>query len=251
MTLLCVLATLLLSSAGHMDAAILTPAPCPLLGPDVLTPTSLSSSSIFKAATTGLEKSLDTALQKTTAVGKLDSQTTSFSLDFYSIHDPTSLFTYHHSAPGLANPKQGVSAVGSNTIYRIGSVSKLWTAYFNLIEAGDASFNEPITKYVPELAAYAAENKAELQEGAIGIVDWDDITVGALASHITGVPRDGAPGPAQDQAIAHFTGLPLAPAPESFVCGDIVQIPCDRSGVFFFPSLFCRTSMLTSCSILR
>jgi hypothetical protein len=110
MTLLLVLATLLLSPAGLIEAAILTSAPCPLLRPDVLAPTNLTST-IFKTATTGHKNSLDSALQRITAFGKLDSQTTSFSLDFYSIHDPTSLFTYHHSAPGLANPKQGVSAV--------------------------------------------------------------------------------------------------------------------------------------------
>lgn len=223
-------------------AANQTSNPCPLLGPDVLPPTSPSTSSSINIVTTALKKSLETALHKTTAFGKLESQYTSFSLDFYSIHEPSSLFTHHYSAPGLANPKQGVSIVDSDTVYRIGSVSKLWTVYLYLIEAGDISFNDPITKFVPELAAYAAKTKAELREDAIGIVDWEDITVGSLASHLAGVPRDGAPGPAQDQVIAQFTGLPPAEAHNVSFCGDFVQIPCNRAGVFISPSTSCRNA---------
>ena len=107
--------------------------------------------------------------------------------------------------------------------------------YLYLIEAGDTSFNDPITKYVPELAAYAAKNAEEAEVGvdAIGVFDWDAITVGALASHLAGVPRDAAPGPAQDQLIAKLTGLAPASAQNVSFCGDpsVVQIPCDRAGM--------------------
>jgi CubicO group peptidase (beta-lactamase class C family) len=225
------LATLLLSCVS-LIVSTQSSAPCPLLGPDVPAPISLSTSSTIRLATSSLKKSLDAALQSSTAFGELDAQNTSFSVDFYSIHDTTSLFSYHHSAPGLAKTKQGVSTVDSDTIYRIGSVSKLITMYLYLIEAGDTSFNDPITRYVPELAAYAAKNEAEVAVDAIGVFDWDAITVGGLASHLAGVPRDAAPGPAQDQLIAKLTGLAPASAQNVSFCGDpsVVQIPCDRAG---------------------
>lgn len=179
------LATLLLSCVS-LTVSTQSSAPCPLLGPSVPAPISLSTSSTIRRATSGLKKSLDAALQSSTVFGQLDAHNTSFSVDFYSIHDTTSLFSYHHSASGLAKPKQGVSTVDSDTIYRIGSVSKLITMYLYLIEAGDTSFNHPITKYVPELAAYAAKNAEEAEVGtdAIGVFDWNAITVGALASHL-------------------------------------------------------------------
>lgn len=120
-------------------------------------------------------------------------------------------------------------------------MSKLLTTYLYLIEAGDTSFNDPITKYVPELAAYVANNAAELAADAVGVLNWDAITVGALASQLAGVPRDAAPGPAQDQLIAKLTGLPAASAPNVSFCGDpsVVQLPCDRAGMIIFGTHFC------------
>lgn len=229
------LATFMLACAS-LSASTQSSATCPLLSADVPAPISLSTSSSFKIATSGLKKSLDNALQASTAFGQLDAQNTSIAIDFYSIHSQSSLFQYHYSAPGLAKPKQGASTVNGDTIYRIGSVSKLITMYIYLIGAGDTSFNDPITKYVPELAAYAAKNAAKVGVDAIGVFDWDAITVGALASHLAGIPRDAAPGPAQDQLIAKITGLAPASAQNVSFCGDpsVVQIPCDRAGMNFF-----------------
>jgi hypothetical protein len=56
--------------------------------------------------------------------------------------------------------------------------------YLYLTEARDTSFNDPITKYVPELATCVTENAAELAWDAIGIINWDSMTVGALARHL-------------------------------------------------------------------
>ena len=69
--------------------------------------------------------------------------------------------------------------------------------YLCLTEAGDASFNGPITKYVPDLAAYVAEIAAEHAVDAIGIVTWDSLRVGAPGNYLAGVVRDAAAGPAQ------------------------------------------------------
>lgn len=104
--------------------------PCPLFGPDVPPPTSLSSDSAIATAKSALMSNLTAAL-RTNSDYSVNADTISFSLDIFDTQG--SLFTYHHSAPGLAKPTEGVSTVDSNTIYRIGSCSKLWTVYLYLI----------------------------------------------------------------------------------------------------------------------
>ena len=63
-----------------------------------------------------------------------------------------------------------------------------------MIEAGDSYFNDPISRYVPELAAAVAQcsnNTVELDE--VDNVHWDDVTLGDLASQMGGIARDGLP----------------------------------------------------------
>ena len=69
-----------------------------------------------------------------------------------------------------------------NTIYRVGSVTKLITAYALLVKNGMLDFHEPVLKYLPELGSTKAN---EVDKTA-----WDDVTVGALASHLSGIMRD-------------------------------------------------------------
>jgi CubicO group peptidase (beta-lactamase class C family) len=85
----------------------------------------------------------------------------------------------------VKNSTLGVKNVDSHSQYRIGSISKLFTVYTFLIEAGDVKFNDPITKYVPELAAAARH-----EQNAVDSVDWESVTVGNLASQMSGIGRD-------------------------------------------------------------
>ena len=59
-----------------------------------------------------------------------------------------SLFTFLHTPTAYRNTTHGVDEVDSNTVYRLGSISKLLTACLSLLEAGDASWNEPVTNYI-------------------------------------------------------------------------------------------------------
>lgn len=145
--------------------------PCPLLGPDFPSPITPSNSHAVQNAKQNLTRSLQAALLNATAYSLQDSSATSFSLDVYSIHEQQSLFTDHFSAPALAHPAEGVATVDSNTVYRIGSISKLLTVYTYLVEVGDVSFNHPITEYVPELASYAASHAEALQSNDVDFVD--------------------------------------------------------------------------------
>ena len=232
---LLVLSSIVSISFGQNDS------PCPFLGPDFLAPASPSNSNAIKSAIQSVNSSLKTALVDATMFGQLDPNTTSFSINVYSTNEEPSLFTYHYSAPGLAHSAEGVATVNSNTIYRIGSLSKLLTVYTYLTAAGDISFNEPITKYIPELAAYAVNNAATLKDNDIDLFDWEDITVGSLANQLSGIVRDFSLGPVVEAQYEKL-GLPPFPASNVSYCGPNPavqgQLPCNRSGKSDFASSY-------------
>ena len=78
--------------------------------------------------------------------------------------------------------------VTEDSIYRIGSLSKLITVYLFLLEVGPSYWNHAITEYIPELEAAASNCLA--RKDPIECTDWHAVTLGALASHMAGVPRD-------------------------------------------------------------
>ncbi|EFR04388.1 beta-lactamase [Nannizzia gypsea CBS 118893] len=210
---------------------------CSLLGPDVPIPKAVSQSSAFKDALVSLKKAISDAIGTgKTAYGNLDASETSFSLDIFSVHEEDALFTYHYDAPELPDPKEGVKKLDSNSIYRLGSISKLLTMQIFLATVGDISFNEPITKYIPELAAFATQHAAD---DDIDFMDWDSVTIGALASQLGGIPRDIAGSPESDaRAIDDLPdGVPapiFSPLPENITdaeCPNFDAVPCTRAGV--------------------
>jgi hypothetical protein len=204
---------------------------CPLLGPDFPAPVAPSKSQAVIDASKLMVTALQRALTNTTVFGSLDPNSTTFSVQLFSLYEPEPLFTYHYGAPALANPKYGAAIPDSNSIYRIGSISKLLTIYTYLVAAGDASWSHPITDYVPELAQYAETNADTLETDDIDKVNWSQITVGALASQLGGIGRDDALPPIVDQTYRP-AGLPPVPPSNASYCGEqAVQFPCDRAGM--------------------
>lgn len=210
--------------------------PCSLLGPDVPIPKKVSGTFAFKDAVVSIQKAIADAVSSgQTSYGTLNASATSFSLDIFSLHEEDGLFTYHYDAPGLANSTDGVKKIDSNSIYRLGSISKLLTAYTFLASVGDLSFNEPITKYIPELAAYAAQHAPS--DDAIDFMDWDSITIGALASHLGGIPSAAAGSASTDTLFegAIPPGVPIpdfSPVPANISdadCPNFYGIPCTRA----------------------
>ncbi|KKY35317.1 putative beta-lactamase family protein [Diaporthe ampelina] len=133
-------------------AASLYTQPCPLYGQNYPAPTGLATSKHVEAAAESVLDQLLKAKNGTTSYGPLDTDTTAFSVDFYSLESEGTLFSHHYTPAQLLGQRTvGVEEVDSDTIYRVGSVSKLWTVYLYLIAAGDQSWNEPITKFIPEL----------------------------------------------------------------------------------------------------
>lgn len=137
-----------------------------------------------------------------------------------------------------------MQTVDANSIYRIGGLTEVFTIWTVLIEAGDGIWNDPVTKYVPELRE-AVQGKGS---NDIGDVDWQSITVGQLASHMSGISRDcklaqlstielyltvllqlvglGDLGQQMQNAVAYgFPGLPTDTIPSCYS-----QSKCSRAG---------------------
>ena len=214
-----VLLTLLLTCVSLSSASA-----CPPFFPTLPVSSTLCSTNGIQEAVSSLKAVLDNTTQVPTDLGNAG---TSFSLDVYSIHNQQPLFAYDFSAPGLSNASYGVSQVDSNTIYRVASVTKVLTIYTWLTTVGVRYWNDPITNFIPELAA-AAHNDSD----STNLVDWNQVTLSPLASQLAGIARDTATDAQSDAIYQQVAGLPpVAPVPGKFCNGSILQqYPCTRKG---------------------
>ncbi|KAL1850659.1 hypothetical protein Daus18300_012870 [Diaporthe australafricana] len=222
-------ASFILAAATSTAAGLYTE-PCPLYGQNYPAPKGLATNKQIEAAVDSVRQQLLAAQNTTTAYGPLDTDTTAFSLEFYSLDHEDAIFTHHYTPAQLLSQRTaGVDEVDSDTVYRVGSVSKLWTVYLYLLAAGDESWSEPITKFIPELDEISKTQEFDPTSD----VDWESITVGALASHLAGIGRD----PTHVAALANvFGALGIASQsnPASSSCGDpaLVTLPCNRTQFF-------------------
>ncbi len=139
---------------------------CPLLGPAYPEVANLGSSAAFKTAKTAIDNEIANAL----AGGQLD-KGTYFGIQVFSKISEKPLYEKYYGP-----------SIGADTVYSIASISKLITVYATLTEIGDKYWDEPITKYVPELANRKVKNP-------VYDINWDEVTLGALASHLAGIPQ--------------------------------------------------------------
>ncbi|KAH8660133.1 beta-lactamase/transpeptidase-like protein, partial [Xylariales sp. PMI_506] len=179
------LATLV--SVGSLVIAPTNTIACPVLGPAVPAPTELSSNEKFKAAVEALDDAVTDALETgESSSGPGLFNATTMSIGMFSLDEDQLVYQRHYTDPSVSSSEDGVNDVDANSIYRLGSISKLLTVYLFLIREGDSRFNDPITKYIPELATAGSNTGA-----SNGVTPpWGDITIGQLASHMGGLPRD-------------------------------------------------------------
>lgn len=149
---------------------------CPPLGISLPAPKSPSSSDILANA---LPKAQEWFAN---ATGGFEG--TAVSLTLKSIHEDEPLLDLHHT-PSKADDRS-VSEVDANTVYRIASISKLFSPLAAL-QVADISFEDPVTKYLPELRDLQ-EQQEDVNE--LTTVPWDEITIGALSSHMSGFGSD-------------------------------------------------------------
>ncbi|TVY73483.1 Beta-lactamase-like protein sdnR [Lachnellula suecica] len=202
--------------------------------PDFLAPKNLCSSAAIQAAITNLTQVLSETLSTgKTAYGPFDATNSSYALEIFSNHDPNLIFSNYSNGQYLANSPTGVKNIDTNTIFRIGSLTKLLTVYTFLVNAGDIKFNDPVTKYIPELAAAAAASLNATQN-PIDTVDWNDITLGELASQTAGIGRDYAgfgelASPLNGAINASALGLPPLANTSLLLCAGAPPAPAPNS----------------------
>jgi CubicO group peptidase (beta-lactamase class C family) len=93
-----------------------------------------------------------------------------------------------YTAPKLRDSNTtGVREVDENTVIRVGSITKLFNVLAFKARIGENYWNDPITKYIPELQALGKNSSGR---SPVYYVDWDEITVGSLASFYSGLMRD-------------------------------------------------------------
>jgi hypothetical protein len=159
---------------------------CPLIGPEFPPPQRLAEHPIWKKAIENITAVFDYIdVSNITGVDRF-----SYSIQIFSTNPgPPILWERHRTAKDLPANTTGVRAVDGDTVYRLGSVSKVFTVLTFLAEAGDVAWNQPITKYIPELANHTGRSSSA-DFDPVRETDWDDITIGALAAQVSGLGRD-------------------------------------------------------------
>lgn len=180
--------------------------PCPLLGQSWALPTDLPDAPDFPDALAVLQARLEnTTITGLTDFGTWSSTNNFFSLGVFDATSPEQLFTFQYSSEALQNAEQGVKEVTEDTIFRIGSNSKLITVYLFLIEVEPEYWNRQVTDFVPRLAK--AATKCSAHDAHIDCIHWNEITLGSLASHMGGLPRACRQFSPRGQSLAHEQSL--------------------------------------------
>jgi len=114
---------------------------------------------------------------------------------------------------GWADPEHGVPA-GVRTIYRIGSISKSFTAMLlvDLVEDGVIALDDPVSSVLPEVAGFGEAQTGEAPEGTVS-AGTTAVTFRELASHTAGLIREpdlegAAAGPIEDWGHKILASIP-------------------------------------------
>jgi hypothetical protein len=162
--------------------------PCPLLGPFFPAPLIDPTSPALNKVAQSLNKILDDYIVAGDGrFGPITPNTTSFSLALFAgsnyVPGPDDLpffYEYHHAANDLDRRH-----LDKDSVFALGDLTQVFTVYAQLAALGDEVWSQSILDYVPEL-----HNVSVVGSDAIRQVQWKDVTLGALAGHISGIARD-------------------------------------------------------------
>ncbi|KAF5530777.1 beta-lactamase 2 [Fusarium mexicanum] len=165
--------------AGLHQVVDATPRYCPPYGPVLPAPRQASH-----------HPAVQHAIDTITTV--LKGQTAGFnasgvSVGVKSIYEDEPLLDFHYT-PSIINTKKGVKKINASTVYRLGSITKVFTvvAALRLAQDGVLSMNDPVTRWIPELAHGKSPNSSD----ELDVTHWGDITIGDAAAHLSGLGGD-------------------------------------------------------------
>ncbi|KAI0851212.1 beta-lactamase/transpeptidase-like protein [Daldinia vernicosa] len=192
---------------------------CPPLGPVLPAP---KNPTVHESVRLAIDSVTDTFQNLTAGL-----HSTGISIAVKSIHETDPLLELHHT-PTILNPN-GTSTIDSQTIYRLGSISKIF-AVFSLLQQSHVNLDDSITQYVPELR----ELKGETDEiSDITTVRWSEVTLGALASHMSGIATDLTIDLATFPLDWTEVGLPKLNKTSKTGCAGVFGLPpCNRTEFF-------------------
>ncbi|KAH6667624.1 beta-lactamase family protein [Halenospora varia] len=113
-----------------------------------------------------------------------------FSAGMFSIHDLTAQSLQYHYTSDEVKKGPGVKQVDGNSIYRVASISKLFTVFAGMLEFEEEQWDQPITNFV---SATERESLKNVGVDLVNNIQWKKVTLRALASQISGIPRDSQP----------------------------------------------------------
>ncbi|KAH6697266.1 beta-lactamase/transpeptidase-like protein [Plectosphaerella plurivora] len=157
-----------------VNAATATPRECPPLGP-VLPPPRHPSENPLVQGTVELLREAFTA--------SFGFQHSAVSVGVRSMYEDEPLLDFHHTPPD-EGAKRGAKTVTAKTVYRIGSVTKVFTvlAALQLAEEGKLRMDDPVGKWVKGLEGGKGEE--------MDVVRWEEVTLDGLATHLAGIGAD-------------------------------------------------------------
>ncbi|KAK5635362.1 hypothetical protein RRF57_011074 [Xylaria bambusicola] len=193
---------------------------CPPLGPVMPAPVSPSGHDLVQDAI----RLVTDKFQNLTA----GFNTTGISVAVKSIYEANPMLELHHTPPVADNTS--TTTVDSETIYRIGSLSKIF-AVLSVLTQGQMKLEDPITKYVPELLQLRKE--AVPVANNITAVHWDQVTVSSLTSHMSGIGADLINDLASFPEDFTQVGLPQLTNSSKTGCAGLFGLPvCTRAEFF-------------------
>ncbi|KAF5025453.1 hypothetical protein F66182_2476 [Fusarium sp. NRRL 66182] len=161
-------------AAGAAAARNIASDNTPLIGPSFISNFDLSDSKYLDDAKSRFPLLVEGLFES----GGLNKTDLVFTVDVFSAATNQSIYSYNHvGEPNKETLTKG--ELSENTIFRTGSVTKMFTVYAIIAQAGTDVLSHPVTFYLPELLGNSSANPIER-------IDWSDITVGALAAHQAG-----------------------------------------------------------------
>ncbi|KAI1760639.1 beta-lactamase/transpeptidase-like protein [Hypoxylon sp. FL1150] len=153
---------------------------------------------------------------------------TGVSVAVKSIHEAAPLLELHHT-PAQLNTN-GTTTIDSQTVYRLGSISKIFAA-LSLLQQKQVGWDDPIIHYVPELLQLKGKTGEEISD--ITTVRWSDVTVGSLASHMSGIGADLVNDLSSFPIDWSQVGFPKLDETSTPGCAGVLGLPpCNRTEFF-------------------